>query len=281
MSVGVAGQRLARRPERGLLDALKRRGRRVSNPATPLNSTRIPSSASMVSVSRRLIGIGGDLPDRLLALAHAIAMLQPRGKPGTKVASGQEKATSNWLLSDISALSRAREVADEMPVGQRTQVRAGPLRAWLLRAYCRCGRRAAPGRVSGEAVQSLHRRGRSSQSLTNPEDRRLGRKGDAGPGTPSAPPHEGKRVQAAREGQAAYASAATKRLPAFPRQNGAKGAVATAQRTPVKPEAVSLLRLDVVNDAAAISPHKERNAAVYRSVHPCADLADGFARWHA
>jgi hypothetical protein len=88
-------------------------------------------------------------------------------------------------------------------------------------------------------------------------------------------------VEAAREGQAAYASAATKRLPAFLRQNGAKGAVASAQRTPVKPEAVSLLRLDVVNDAVAISPHKEGNAAVYRPVHPCADLADGFARWHA
>jgi hypothetical protein len=86
-------------------------------------------------------------------------------------------------------------------------------------------------------------------------------------------------VEAAREGQTAYASAAAKRLPAFARQNGAEGAVASAQWTPVKPEAVSLSRLDVVNDAVAVSPHKEGNAAVYGPVHPCADLADGFARW--
>lgn len=63
-------------------------------------------------------------------------------------------------------------------------------------------------------------------------------------------------MEGAREGQAAYASAATKRLPVFPRESGAKSAVASAQRTPVKPEAVSLLRLDVVNDAVALSPHK-------------------------
>jgi hypothetical protein len=47
----------------------------------------------------------------------------------------------------------------------------------------------------------------------------------------------------------------------------------------VKAEAVSPLCLDVVNDAVAVSPHKEENAAVDGPVHPCADLADGFARW--
>lgn len=126
---------------------------------------------------------------------------------------------------------------------------------------------------------SLHRRGRPAQAITNPGDRRLGRQRDAGPGIPSAPPHERQRSQAAPEHQAAYASAATKLLPAFARQNGAEGAIAGAQWMPVKAQAVGALRLDVSNDASAVSPNKKGNAVVYGPVHPCADAGDGFARW--
>lgn len=107
-----------------------------------------------------------------------------------------------------------------------------------------------------------HNWGRSTQALTNPEDRRLGRQGDAGPGTPSAPPHEGKRPRAAGESQTAYAPAATERPPAFAGQNCAESVVAGAKWMSVKAEAVSPLCLDVVNDAVAVPPHKEGNAAI-------------------
>ena len=107
---------------------------------------------------------------------------------------------------------------------------------------------------------SLHRRWRPAQAITNPRDRRLGRQRDAGPGIPSAPPHERERSQAAREHQAAYAAAATKLLPAFAGQNGTEGAIASAQWMPVKAQAIGASRLDVSNDASAVSPHKKGNA---------------------
>jgi hypothetical protein len=88
-------------------------------------------------------------------------------------------------------------------------------------------------------------------------------------------------LESAREHQAAYASTATKRLPAFARQNGAEGAVLGAQPMPVKAQAVGPLGLDVVNDAVAASPHQKVNAAVYGPVHPCANPAYGFASWCA
>jgi hypothetical protein len=87
-----------------------------------------------------------------------------------------------------SALSRAREVADEMPVRQRTQVCAGPSRAWLLRAYCSCGRArrawpvqrrrrsAARGDLERRALAALHQ---YEQCADRPGDGRSFGKGAA------------------------------------------------------------------------------------------------------